>query len=206
MALVRGWAEGGSECEWSGGGEEEWLGRDGGGGGGENRSTDTPLTLALRDPHLQEILLKETTNARAAAREKAKLAQMEVDGRTPLYPGCRPDDTRLSVTLKALEMKADHKWTDTSFNALMQFWHSRLSKDNTLPTSIEEARKVVCPLDLPYVKYHACINDCALYQNEYKDRNTCRCAARDGTREGTRKFLEKWCVTFLSLPVCSGIS
>ena len=80
-----------------------------GGGGGEEGSTDTALTSALRDPHLQEILLKQTANTRAAGREKAKLTQMEVDGRTPLYPGCRPEDTRLSVTLKALEMKAEHK-------------------------------------------------------------------------------------------------
>jgi hypothetical protein len=40
VALVRGWAEGGSECEWSGGGEEEWLVRDGGGGGGADVWSD----------------------------------------------------------------------------------------------------------------------------------------------------------------------
>ena len=80
-----------------------------------------PLTSALRDPHVQELLLKETGNAKAEAREKAKLAQMEVDGMTPFYPGCRPEDTCLSVTLKALEMKAEHKWTDTSFNDNMKF-------------------------------------------------------------------------------------
>ena len=55
---------------------------------------------ALQDSHVQELLLKETSNARAAAREKAKLAQMEIDGMTPLYPGCRPEDTHLNVTLK----------------------------------------------------------------------------------------------------------
>ena len=90
-------------------------------GGGEDANTQTLLTSALRDPHVQELLLKETSNTRAAAREKAKLAQMEIDGMTPLYPGCRPEDTRLNVTLKGLEMKAEHKWTDVSFNANMEF-------------------------------------------------------------------------------------
>ena len=42
-----------------------------------------------------------------------------------------------------------------------------------MPTTIEEAKKVVCPLDLPHVKYHACINDCAIYQGEYEDRTIC---------------------------------
>ena len=142
-------------------------------GGGEDANTQNPLMSALQDSHVQELLLKETSNARAAAREKAKLAQIEIDGKTPLYPGCRPQDTRLQVTLDALEMKSGNKWTDASFNQNMQFFHERLPEGNTLPTSIEDAKKVVCPLDLPHVKYHACINDCAIYRGEYKDITTC---------------------------------
>ncbi|KAK1677168.1 hypothetical protein QYE76_038016 [Lolium multiflorum] len=42
-------------------------------GGGEAESTQTPLTSALRDPHVQELLLKDTGNTKV----KAKLAQME---------------------------------------------------------------------------------------------------------------------------------
>ena len=106
-------------------------------------NTETPLTSALRDPHVQELLLKETSNARAAAREKAKLAQMEIDGRTPLYPGCRPDDTRLNITLTSLEMKAQYKWTDVSYTADMKFWNDRLPQGNTCPRSIDEAKKIV---------------------------------------------------------------
>ena len=33
----------------------------------------TPLISAVRDPHVQELLTKKTTDARGAAREKAKL-------------------------------------------------------------------------------------------------------------------------------------
>ena len=75
-------------------------------GGGEDVNTETLLTSTLQDPHVQELLLKEMSNARAAAREKAKVAQMEINRMTPLYPGYRPEDTRLNVTLKGLEMKA----------------------------------------------------------------------------------------------------
>src|SRR4051812_45316831 len=98
---------------------------------------------------------------------------MEIDGKTPLYPGCRPQDTRLQVTLDTLEMKAKNRWTDVSFTKNMKFMHDRLPEGNTLPTSIEDAKKVVCPLDLPHIKYHACINDCAIYRGEYKNRTTC---------------------------------
>ena len=149
------------------------------------------LTSVLRDPHVQELLLKETSNAKAAGREKAKLAQMEIDGMTTLYPGCRPEDTRLSVTLKALEMKAEHKWTHVSFNANMEFWHDCLPNGNTLPTSIEEAKKIMCPLDLPHVKYHTCINDCTLYRNEYVERTTCLVCGHGWYKRGNKKVPRK---------------
>ena len=97
----------------------------------------------------------------------------KIDGKTPLYPGCRQQDTRLQVTLDALEMKSANKWTNGSFNQNMQFFHERLPEGNTLPTTIEEAMKVVCPLNLPHVKYHTCINDCAIYRSKYKDITTC---------------------------------
>ncbi|KAK1620064.1 hypothetical protein QYE76_025581 [Lolium multiflorum] len=47
----------------------------GGDGGGDAESKQTPLTSALRDPHVQELLLKDTGNAKP----EAKLAQMEVN-------------------------------------------------------------------------------------------------------------------------------
>ena len=75
----------------------------------------------VQDPHIQELLLKQTGNARAAAREKAKLDQLEIDVVTPLYEGCMPEDTRLKVTLMALEMKVKHKMTDACFDENMSF-------------------------------------------------------------------------------------
>src|ERR1041385_37634 len=42
----------------------------------------------VRDPHVQELLVKEALNARGAAREKAKMAQLEKDAIMKLYEGC----------------------------------------------------------------------------------------------------------------------
>jgi hypothetical protein len=75
----------------------------------------TPSGSWVQNPYVQALLLKQTSNVRDAAREKAKLASLEKDTVTPLYAGCRPRVTRLDVTLKALQMKAIHKWTDKSF-------------------------------------------------------------------------------------------
>ena len=53
----------------------------------------------MRDTHVQELLLQKSSKA---AREKAKLAQLEIDSNTPFYAGCRPEETRLKATLMAL--------------------------------------------------------------------------------------------------------
>jgi hypothetical protein len=88
------------EGDGGGGHDDDHHEGDGGGGhddDGEDAAsigTQTRLTSALQDPYVQELLLKEPSNAKAAAREKAKLEQMEIDGKTSLFPGCRPEDTR----------------------------------------------------------------------------------------------------------------
>ena len=33
--------------------------------------------------------------------------------------------------------------------------------------------KIVCPLDLPHVRYHVCINDCIIYRGEDAEKTTC---------------------------------
>ena len=43
-----------------------------------------------------------------------------------------------------------------------------LPKDNELPATTYEAKKLVCPLGLEVQKIHACPNDCILYRGEYE--------------------------------------
>ncbi|KAK1677954.1 hypothetical protein QYE76_038802 [Lolium multiflorum] len=119
--------------------------QDGGHHDDHEDEDDGPSSMDwVQDPYLQELLLKQTSNARAAAREKAKMDQLEVDAVTPLYEGCRPEDTRLKVTLMALEMKVKHKMTDTSFNDNMSFWQERLPKG----IAMDEVRKKLFSISL----------------------------------------------------------
>ena len=46
-------------------------------------------------------------------------------------------------------------------------------KNNELPATTYEAKKVVCPLGLEVLKIHACINDRILYRGEYENLNEC---------------------------------
>jgi len=129
------------------------------------------LSSVVQDPHVRDLLRKKTTNARAASREESKLAQLELDSKTPLYAGC--EETRLSFTLNVLQTKAKHKWSDRSLDEHFEDLQKAFPKGNVCPSSIEEAKKIICPLDLPHVKYHACINDCIIYRNEDADKTVC---------------------------------
>jgi hypothetical protein len=50
----------------------------------------------------------------------------------------------------------------------------KLPKDNELPCSMYEAKKVLYPLGLEVQKIHTCINDCILYRGEeYENLEAC---------------------------------
>ena len=64
--------------------------------------------------------------------------------------------------------------SDRAFEKLLQKVKNMLPKDNILPASTYEAKKVVCPLGLEVQKIHACINDCILYRGEkYENLDSC---------------------------------
>ena len=75
----------------NGGGKEAGHGggEGAGHGGGENdmdstQQSSSVLSSIMRDPHVQELLHKETSSDRAAYREEAKLEQLVVHSNTPL--------------------------------------------------------------------------------------------------------------------------
>ena len=128
-----------------------------------------------------------------------------VDSNTPLYVGCNPEVTRLCFTLQLLKTKAKNKWTDTSLDEHLKYLKDVLPAGNLCPTSVDEAKKIVCPLDLPHVRYHACINDCIIYQKEHTEKQVVRCAMLLDTRRPGRNVPRKLYGTYRSLLVSRGI-
>ena len=72
-----------------------------------------------------------------------------------------------------LQWKAENGVSDKGFGKLLVMIKDMFPKDNELPESTYEAKKVVCPLGLEVRKIHACPNDCILYRGEYEDLNAC---------------------------------
>ncbi|XP_037428461.1 uncharacterized protein LOC119294365, partial [Triticum dicoccoides] len=106
-------------------------------------------------------------------KERENLDRMFEDHRKALYPGCDDGLKKLGCTLDLLKWKAEAGVADSAFENLLKMLKNMFPKDNELPASTYEAKKVVCPLGLEVLKIHACINDCILYRGEYENLNEC---------------------------------
>ena len=84
-----------------------------------------------------------------------------------------------------------HKWSDVSLDASLQYWPSKLPKENTCPKSCDEAKKIVCPFDLPHEKYHVCINDCYIFREGDADKTACPVCKAARYKKGRNKAPRK---------------
>ena len=135
--------------------------------GGEERASDEPADDLGR-------VIADAKRDCETEKEKLKLEQMLEDHKKLLYPNCEDGQKKLGTTLELLQWKAENGVSDKGFEKLLKIMKKKLPKDNELPASTYEAKKVVCPLGLDVQKIHACINDCILYRGEeYENLNAC---------------------------------
>jgi hypothetical protein len=88
------------------------------------------------------------------------------DYETPLVSACKEEHNKFHIVLTLLQIKAGNGWSDKGFIELLPFLNDLLPKDNMLPRSTYQGKKIVCPLGLEVDKIHACRNDCMLFHNE----------------------------------------
>ena len=90
-----------------------------------------------------------------------------------LYPTYEDGQKKLGTTLELLKWKAETGVTDSSFEKLLVLMKKLLPRNNELPTSTYEAKKLLCPLGLDVQKINACPNDCIMYRGEYENMDKC---------------------------------
>ncbi|KAD2393564.1 hypothetical protein E3N88_40541 [Mikania micrantha] len=91
---------------------------------------------------------------------------------TELYPSCNWMSS-LNFLAKLMHIKVINKWTDSSFDQLLEFLRVAFSKENKIPASHYEAKKKLRKIGLGYQSIHACINDCALFWKENSLMQNC---------------------------------
>ena len=105
--------------------------------------------------------------------ERLKFQKLLEDHHKLLYPDCQNGFKKLGTTLELLQWKATNGVSDKGFGELLKLVKKMLPKDNELPATTYEAKKLVCPLGLEVQKIHACPNDCILYRGEYENLDAC---------------------------------
>src|SRR3954471_20729507 len=150
------------DAEGEGEGEEEGEGE----GEGEEEARDETVDDLGRT-------IADARRRCETEKERENLDRMLEDHRKALYPGCDDGLKKLGCTLDLLKWKAEAGVADSAFENLLKMLKNMFPKDNELPASTYEAKKVVCPLGLEVLKIHACINDCILYRGEYENLNEC---------------------------------
>ncbi|XP_044961487.1 uncharacterized protein LOC123412599, partial [Hordeum vulgare subsp. vulgare] len=124
------------------------------------------------DDDLRQVIREEQINC-ASENERLKLERMLEHHKKLLYPNCEDGQKKLGTTLELLQWKAENGISDKGFEKLLKIMKKMLPRDNVLPCSTYEAKKVVCPLGLEVHKIHACINDCILYRGQHENLNAC---------------------------------
>ena len=94
------------------------------------------------------------------------LPTIDADSKKEFYPCCKKKYSRLSATLALLRFKTANGLSNQGFTDMLGLLKEILPEDNLLPRSTNEAKKIVCPLELEVQKIHACANDCILYHAE----------------------------------------
>ena len=135
--------------------------------GGEERAPDEPADDLGR-------AISDAKRDCGTDKERLQFEKMLEDHKKLLYPTCEDGQKKLGSTLELLRWKAEIGVSDSGFEKLLIIIKKLLPRENELPASTYEAKKLVCPLGLEVQKIHACPNDCIIYRGEkYENENKC---------------------------------
>ena len=91
---------------------------------------------------------------------------MKEESHIPLYEGSKI--SRLKMMLLLLNLQASFGWSDKSVTELFKFLKTQiLPPQNAMPSSKDDAKKILQKLGMDYNTIHAYPNDCVLFQKDY---------------------------------------
>ncbi|XP_074342845.1 uncharacterized protein LOC141680549 [Apium graveolens] len=90
----------------------------------------------------------------------------------PIYPN-NANYTTLEFSMKLLEWKNKHNWSNNGFDDLLLLIGLVLPDDHKLPEKYYNMRKMIKRLHMKYEKIDACENDCMLFYKEHSGKTKC---------------------------------
>ncbi|XP_023767031.1 uncharacterized protein LOC111915622 [Lactuca sativa] len=111
-----------------------------------------------------------TSNTRGSGVDD-DFAQLLEEMETQLYHGCIFPS--LEFLAKLMHIKVNNKWTDSSFDQLLELLQLAFPKGNKVPFSHYLAKKKLKSIGLGYELIHVCKNDCCLFWKEHDSLQVC---------------------------------
>ncbi|XP_028055405.1 uncharacterized protein LOC114259573 [Camellia sinensis] len=90
-----------------------------------------------------------------------------------LYPGCKNSDTLLSFVIQMLHLKIENRWSNKSFDKVLEIQRRFLPEGHVVPRSIYECKKSLRDLGLGYEPIDECKHDCVLFWKENAHLEKC---------------------------------
>ena len=90
-----------------------------------------------------------------------------------LYPGCKDSETLLAFVIRMLHVKVQYRWSNKSFDKVLEIFRDTLPEGNVVPASVYEAKKLLRDLGLGYEHIDSCKNDCILFWKENAHLEKC---------------------------------
>ncbi|XP_062103806.1 uncharacterized protein LOC133814920 [Humulus lupulus] len=104
--------------------------------------------------------------------ERNTLPDLFAEEEKELYFGCTTFSI-LTFIVNLMHIKVMCGWSNKSFDLLLDLLSKAFPKDNKIPRSYYDAKKMLRDLGLGYATIHVCEYDCALFWKENKNAERC---------------------------------
>ncbi|TYJ99784.1 uncharacterized protein E5676_scaffold896G00240 [Cucumis melo var. makuwa] len=104
--------------------------------------------------------------------ESDKISGMFPEIEEELYPGCLKF-TSFNFLVKLMHIKVLNRWSDKSFDMLLELLNEAFPNGVELPVSYYEAKKRLRDLGMGYETIHVCKFYCALFWKDYASLDKC---------------------------------
>ncbi|XP_022683065.1 uncharacterized protein LOC111257556 [Setaria italica] len=135
-------------------------------------------------------MVRELFTSEAGRRKKSMFAILLEEMKQELYPGAAY--SRFSFVVKLLHLKSFYRISNVAFTAFVKLLADAFPHCS-IPTSYEEAKKLIRALGLGYNTIHVCPNNCVLFRKNYAAHDVCPVcsASRWKDKDGRKKIPEK---------------
>ena len=115
-----------------------------------------------------------------------KISGMFPETKEDLYPGCLKF-TSFNLLVKLMHIKVLNRWSNKSFDMLLELLNEAFPNGVKLPVSYYEAKKRLRDLGMGYESIHVCKFDCALFWKDYASLDKCPHCGESRYRLNDRK-------------------